>query len=771
MATGRSQNEKKVLNETVHTCNRSQQEGQAGAQQQTRQQRQNPEVENGQTLPGRHSSQSEVRENGDAQRRKYKRQSSTKTLDYGDQKLSIDKENKSLENTLNQTDRLMDSRCPKSTGHQSNKMQTMESNNKQPVSKQSPYGSLTRQSLREQEGKTEAPDHARLNLGARQKQPTQVSSNSGTTSSSIPKYRPRSNSPNPKQAKSQALKPSTSEKTSKVQQSRSLDERRSRISRQRNSSFSNLQEDPLTNGGHSVPNSRMEHQTTQTNYSRCNPHPPTITLRRPSQTCLPIEHGLKCSDPLYQASLCLEVALPPSDSPMYVAVTPPSSPLTRPVSSTNMGPGGHPQQGAGGTGLLLQGAASAGLFSPPDQSSQQEVQEQEAARTCFCGYFIEKPAVDAASTGAVRKVRRCKFCRSKAKYLPGQRSLDAVSAKIFRRKKTQEPSRRAASEDRYCEEDLSQDQSTVFQPQEQLSTTPNPPACHPTTNYPSLRRPYPFQRQERMETEDSFSSYPHEMRIQPPPKPPSTLEIPAYFEEFPSDIRDYHHIPGPAPDIPSQSQLRFPHGLTVNLPLRDLPLPRQRSSATPSTSPGEFLGVSSRSLRMGDIGRVHSAPPAVRRQEVYPTSPPPAYDEVLKQPRPPPPTYDEAQMFQRSPNCQERSVSEDRAISGNRRSFTHSPHSLPGSRSSSTPRHGRRQGALSRAPAQDIPDIYWEQAARELDFCTCRKCQARYRQYFENEDPISPTSNDSMGETIIPMETQVLMQEIFTDGMAFCSLM
>ena len=28
-----------------------------------------------------------------------------------------------------------------------------------------------------------------------------------------------------------------------------------------------------------------------------------------------------------------------------------------------------------------------------------------------------------------------------------------------------------------------------------------------------------------------------------------------------------------------------------------------------------------------------------------------------------------------------------------------------------------------RSPAQDIPDIYWEQAARELDFCTCRKCQ------------------------------------------------
>ena len=36
----------------------------------------------------------------------------------------------------------------------------------------------------------------------------------------------------------------------------------------------------------------------------------------------------------------------------------------------------------------------------------------------------------------------------------------------------------------------------------------------------------------------------------------------------------------------------------------------------------------------------------------------------------------------------------------------------------------RRSGrGLSRASAQDIPDIYWEQAARELDFCTCRKCQ------------------------------------------------
>ena len=57
-----------------------------------------------------------------------------------------------------------------------------------------------------------------------------------------------------------------------------------------------------------------------------------------------------------------------------------------------------------------------------------------------------------AMTGAIRKAgRRCRICRSRAKYLPGQRSLDAVSAKIFRHrnKKTQpEHGRRAASEDR-----------------------------------------------------------------------------------------------------------------------------------------------------------------------------------------------------------------------------------------------------------------------------------------------------------------------------------
>ena len=50
--------------------------------------------------------------------------------------------------------------------------------------------------------------------------------------------------------------------------------------------------------------------------------------------------------------------------------------------------------------------------------------------------------------------------------------------------------------------------------------------------------------------------------------------------------------------------------------------------------------------------------------------------------------------------------------------------------------------------------------------------QARYRQYFE-EDLAAAAANDpnNDAEVMIPMETQVLMQEVLTDGMAFCSLM
>ena len=81
------------------------------------------------------------------------------------------------------------------------------------------------------------------------------------------------------------------------------------------------------------------------------------------------------------------------------------------------------------------------VLTPSIQTQQQLFQKQTPAHNT-------QPSTS-PSMGAIKKVRRCKFCRSKAKYLPGQRSLDAVSAKIFRRKKTPESSRRAASEDRY----------------------------------------------------------------------------------------------------------------------------------------------------------------------------------------------------------------------------------------------------------------------------------------------------------------------------------
>ena len=48
--------------------------------------------------------------------------------------------------------------------------------------------------------------------------------------------------------------------------------------------------------------------------------------------------------------------------------------------------------------------------------------------------------------------------------------------------------------------------------------------------------------------------------------------------------------------------------------------------------------------------------------------------------------------------------------------------------STSLPSPRVRGGLMRSARAEEIPDIYWEQAARELDFCTCRKCQVRWEE-------------------------------------------
>ena len=60
-----------------------------------------------------------------------------------------------------------------------------------------------------------------------------------------------------------------------------------------------------------------------------------------------------------------------------------------------------------------------------------------------------------------------------------------------------------------------------------------------------------------------------------------------------------------------------------------------------------------------------------------------------------------------------RSLSEDRATS-----HPSPPPPFRGRNSS-----GNLRPLTRSSRVEEIPDIYWEQAARELDFCTCRKCQ------------------------------------------------
>ena len=102
---------------------------------------------------------------------------------------------------------------------------------------------------------------ASTSLGARQKQPGGSSKTLANNSST---FRPRSHSPSV--ARQSPSVQYTRERSGKVQQSRSLDERRSRISRKRNSSFSTL-------------------TTEESSSVYTAPPPPTITLRRPSLTC------------------------------------------------------------------------------------------------------------------------------------------------------------------------------------------------------------------------------------------------------------------------------------------------------------------------------------------------------------------------------------------------------------------------------------------------------------------------------------------------------
>ena len=72
-------------------------------------------------------------------------------------------------------------------------------------------------------------------------------------------------------------------------------------------------------------------------------------------------------------------------------------------------------------------------------------------RTCSCPtkfkLISSNPfSLQNSSSGKSKKRGRCKFCRSRAKYVPGQRSFDA--SRIFGRRRERAEPRRAVSEDR-----------------------------------------------------------------------------------------------------------------------------------------------------------------------------------------------------------------------------------------------------------------------------------------------------------------------------------
>ena len=103
------------------------------------------------------------------------------------------------------------------------------------------------------------------------------------------------------------------------------------------------------------------------------------------------------------------------------------------------------------------------------------------------------------------------------------------------------------------------------------------------------------------------------------------------------------------------------------------------------------------------------------------------------QPRMAPPTYEEALSTQAAASLRLnlRSLSHDEASAAAHSSppppFRGRPmergggpsHQQQLSSSMPTP----RRNLVRSTRVEEIPDIYWEQAARELDFCTCRKCQ------------------------------------------------
>jgi len=493
----------------------------------------------------------------------------------------------------------------------------------------------------------------------------------------------------------------------------------------------------------------------------------------------------------------------------------------------------------------------------------------DTTKTCFCGHYTEGPSGPSSKRG------RCKFCRSRAKYVSGQRSFDA--SRLFGRRRERGEPRRAASEDQRkrdrgsaaeLDNEKTIDERTCITAVETTASTSSLDVDLPSTT--SQRRTWRLKpsvrRQARLELDvpsaannpasvggapciggsiaDSISpssgSRDHGMRT--PPGPPSMPPGPPGGS-----------LPGSTATLSSSSSslshARQSFGVRRPTTLhQDDSIGVQNSQRYAThVMASDISGLLAPPSRSGALLRAHTDPTSSSNCSNYehhlpqrtPNSPPPTYEEVMKQvllfgkqtddkgpgpqplqplqrpsqppipnsgalpppgqpggrfaaekpcqrlqndfcwtkqPRVAPPSYEEA-LSSRVVTSLRLGQSSAATASGSHGGHGGNIRSLSEDRATSHPSppppfRGRNSSGnlrpLTRSSrVEEIPDIYWEQAARELDFCTCRKCQARYRQYFE-EDLADP-NNDA--EAMIPMETQVLMQEVLTDGMAFCSLM
>jgi len=130
---------------------------------------------------------------------------------------------------------------------------------------------------------------------------------------------------------------------------------------------------------------------------------------------------------------------------------------------------------------------------------------------------LQTSSVAVGGARAKKSNGRCRFCRSKGRYVPGQRSFDQAAAKLFgKRKEWRAESRRAISEDRRSDGQTTEDTTASSSSATTASSSfdrPSPgtrPAQHSTAFFST---PPFLRRQERTEAE--------------PPPSPNLLSVPS----------------------------------------------------------------------------------------------------------------------------------------------------------------------------------------------------------------------------------------------------